>query len=258
MTVPGFQPRCCFFGCITAPGFQPRCCFFGCMTVPGSQPRCCFFRCITVPGFQPARGWASNTCKEIVWHGVSSEIECFFHSSQAPIRKKLKHRHQGIPWALHSRWVLKHKQSHSTNWNYMCIHVRRSAYCPAPTWAWPCLACSSFKLHTHHMHRPRHHITPTHVSVRRSACRPAHPWVARGSATAASLGDGTEYKQGLTGSHQVHVWLSLFVGLARTICIRCTFGIFGLEITKCTVYIYIYVHIRFWPTLVICKCFLVV
>jgi len=37
------------------------------------------------------------------------------------------------------------------------------------------------------------------------------------------------------------------VGLARTIYIRCTYGIFGLEITKYTVYIYVY--IRFWPTL---------
>jgi hypothetical protein len=37
------------------------------------------------------------------------------------------------------------------------------------------------------------------------------------------------------------------VGLARTIYIRCTYGIFGLKITKYTVYIYVY--IRFWPTL---------
>jgi len=37
------------------------------------------------------------------------------------------------------------------------------------------------------------------------------------------------------------------LGLARTIYIRCTYGIFGLEITKYTVYIY--VCIRFWPTL---------
>ena len=42
---------------------------------------------------------------------------------------------------------------------------------------------------------------------------------------------------------------SLFVGLARTIYIWCTYGIFGLEITKYTVYIYVY--IRFWPTLII-------
>jgi len=40
------------------------------------------------------------------------------------------------------------------------------------------------------------------------------------------------------------------VGLARTIYIRFTYGIFGREITKCTV---IYgVYIRFWPTLLIC------
>ena len=37
------------------------------------------------------------------------------------------------------------------------------------------------------------------------------------------------------------------VGLARTIYIRCTYGIFGREITK---YTGIYgVYIRFWPTL---------
>ena len=38
------------------------------------------------------------------------------------------------------------------------------------------------------------------------------------------------------------------IGLARTIYIRCTYGIFGLEITKYEVYIYVY--IRFWPTLI--------
>jgi hypothetical protein len=37
------------------------------------------------------------------------------------------------------------------------------------------------------------------------------------------------------------------LGLARTICIRCVYGIFGREITKYTV-IYC-VYIRFWPTL---------
>jgi len=35
--------------------------------------------------------------------------------------------------------------------------------------------------------------------------------------------------------------------LARTIYIRRTYGIFGLKITKYTVYVYVY--IRFWPTL---------
>jgi hypothetical protein len=39
----------------------------------------------------------------------------------------------------------------------------------------------------------------------------------------------------------------IYIGLARTIYIRCTYGIFGLKITKYTVYIYVY--IRFWPTL---------
>ena len=38
-----------------------------------------------------------------------------------------------------------------------------------------------------------------------------------------------------------------YIGLARTICIRCIYGIFGREITKYTV---IYgVYIWFWPTL---------
>jgi hypothetical protein len=32
--------------------------------------------------------------------------------------------------------------------------------------------------------------------------------------------------------------VTVYVGLARTIYIRCTYGIFGLEITKYTVYIY--------------------
>ena len=55
---------------------------------------------------------------------------------------------------------------------------------------------------------------------------------------------------------------SILVELVRSICylyiqgwpepyiyiyIRCTYGIFGLEITKYTVYIYVY--IQFWPTL---------
>jgi len=43
-----------------------------------------------------------------------------------------------------------------------------------------------------------------------------------------------------------------FVGLARTIYIRCTYGIFGSEITRYTV---IYgVYLQFWPTLAICTC----
>jgi len=45
---------------------------------------------------------------------------------------------------------------------------------------------------------------------------------------------------------------SACVGLARTIYIRCTYGIFGREITKYTV---IYgVYIRSWPTLRMCMC----
>ena len=48
----------------------------------------------------------------------------------------------------------------------------------------------------------------------------------------------------------VHVCVCVCVGLARTIYIRCTYGIFGLEITKYTVHIYVY--IRFWPTLCVC------
>ena len=50
--------------------------------------------------------------------------------------------------------------------------------------------------------------------------------------------------------------LRFFVGLARTIYIRCTYGIFGLEITKYTVYIYVYIYIRFWPNLILCAQFL--
>ena len=43
--------------------------------------------------------------------------------------------------------------------------------------------------------------------------------------------------------------LTTYIGLARTIYMRCIYGIFGREITKYTV---IYgVHIRFWPTLYI-------
>jgi len=45
--------------------------------------------------------------------------------------------------------------------------------------------------------------------------------------------------------------MALSVGLARTIYIRCIYGVFGREITKYTV-IYI-AYIRFWPTLLI-KC----
>jgi len=55
---------------------------------------------------------------------------------------------------------------------------------------------------------------------------------------------------GVVFGRQVFVRYVLCVGLARTIYIRCTYGIFGLEITKYTVYIYTY--IRFWPTLVMC------
>ena len=42
--------------------------------------------------------------------------------------------------------------------------------------------------------------------------------------------------------------LGIRVGMARTIYIRCTYGIFGREITIHTV---IYgVYIQFWPTLI--------
>jgi hypothetical protein len=45
--------------------------------------------------------------------------------------------------------------------------------------------------------------------------------------------------------------LRTLLGLARTIYIRCIYGIFGREVTKYTV---IYgVYIRFWPTLHIIK-----
>ena len=43
---------------------------------------------------------------------------------------------------------------------------------------------------------------------------------------------------------------NLLLGLARTIYIRCIYGMFGREIIKYTV---IYgVYIRFWPTLQMC------
>jgi len=48
---------------------------------------------------------------------------------------------------------------------------------------------------------------------------------------------------------QNHTFIVTYVGLARTIYIRCICGIFGREITKYTV---IYgVYIRLWPTLYI-------
>ena len=50
----------------------------------------------------------------------------------------------------------------------------------------------------------------------------------------------------------LRVLVCVCVGLARTIYIRRTYGIFGLKITKYTVYIYVY--IRFWPTLCMCCC----
>ena len=44
----------------------------------------------------------------------------------------------------------------------------------------------------------------------------------------------------------VLLWLVYYVGLARTIYLRCAYNIFGRYSTKCTV---IYgVYIRFWPT----------
>jgi len=49
----------------------------------------------------------------------------------------------------------------------------------------------------------------------------------------------------------LHVRMQINVGLAKTMYLRCTYGVFVLEITKYTVYTYVY--IRFWPTLNICK-----
>ena len=44
---------------------------------------------------------------------------------------------------------------------------------------------------------------------------------------------------------------TLLVGSARTIYIRCIYGVFGREINKYTI---VYgVYIRFWPTLITCK-----
>jgi hypothetical protein len=51
------------------------------------------------------------------------------------------------------------------------------------------------------------------------------------------------------GEHILLCKRKLSQGLARTIYIRCMYGVFGRKITESTV---IYgVHIRFWPTLVI-------
>ena len=47
------------------------------------------------------------------------------------------------------------------------------------------------------------------------------------------------------------VTYDVYIGLVRTIYIRCVYGIFGRKITKNTV---IYdVYIRFWPTLLMCE-----
>jgi len=54
-----------------------------------------------------------------------------------------------------------------------------------------------------------------------------------------------------SGKYQWGITSGKYIGLARTIYIRCIYGIFGREITKYTV---IYgVYIRFWPTLEIHK-----
>jgi len=50
----------------------------------------------------------------------------------------------------------------------------------------------------------------------------------------------------------VDVCVCMYVGLARTIYIRCIYGIFGREITEYTVIHGVY--IRFWPTLLVCLC----
>ena len=49
------------------------------------------------------------------------------------------------------------------------------------------------------------------------------------------------------------IYKVIYIGLARTIYIRCVYGIFGREITIHTV---IYgVYIRFWPTQTINHCY---
>jgi hypothetical protein len=50
----------------------------------------------------------------------------------------------------------------------------------------------------------------------------------------------------------------LFAGLARTVFMRCTYGILGREITKCTVILVCGVYVRFLPTLTNCPNFSVV
>ena len=63
----------------------------------------------------------------------------------------------------------------------------------------------------------------------------------------------TNKTQTQTHNHPMRLFWRVFhrcVGLARTINIRCIYGIFGLRITKYTVYTYVY--IRSWPTLQMC------
>jgi hypothetical protein len=65
-----------------------------------------------------------------------------------------------------------------------------------------------------------------------------------------SSGQPYIYGSGQIHNHVQHLQQWTWLGLARTICIWCTYGIFGREITKFTV---IYgVYIQFWPTLGTC------
>ena len=92
-------------------------------------------------------------------------------------------------------------------------------------WQLPCLLHNCTPLN---MHTIAHNCKSTHTHI--NNCMPLHM-------------HKTAHKS--TNTHTS-------IGLARTIYIRCTYGIFGLEITKYTVYIYVY--IRFWPTLHINNC----
>ena len=62
-----------------------------------------------------------------------------------------------------------------------------------------------------------------------------------------SSGQPYIYGSGQIHNHVQHLQQWTWLGLARTICIWCTYGIFGREITKFT---FIYAeYARFWPTL---------
>ena len=71
----------------------------------------------------------------------------------------------------------------------------------------------------------------------------------RVSITVASAPQSVVKKKRQIGSKSL-ISVHMYVGLARTINIRCIYGMLGRDITKYTVICG--VHIRFWPSLCIC------